>query len=330
MKKHFIISLTLALFVTLSVSTPVMAISNPDDTPVVDHIWIWRNVLETGDTFVMFLENTPYATTPTDYTYSQAFIWRLMDGDDDIGQAVGYSYDEDGYGYNVIGFYFDAADAPAWAGNYTLRLSGNPSAFADPPEYNFPIDAGSYSALTDTDDVQADIADKVIYLADELYTYWGLSASTSLIYQSETAIVLSIAGQSFFRGAIYGIQGMAPAAFPITIDGFTIDDRAWTGAYETALDAQHAGNPIETALNAGESLLDVDYNLFGLIIILVISGGIILANWYLAGGQVWKGLIEAAPILVIGTRMGLMGLGELGLVAAICMLYDNARLWKLV
>ena len=337
MKRHRIIpvaktltALLIACVVSLSFTSTAYAISNPDSTPTVEDIWAWRNVLETGDMFVMLVENTPYATTPTDYTYAESFIWRFMDGTDDIGQAVGYGYNDDGYGYNVIGFYWDASDAPAWAGSYTLKLSGNPSAFDTPPEYNFPISSAAYSALTDTDEVKADIAETIISVADDFYSYWGLSSLTTLLSETETGTVLSLYGQAFFRGAIYGIQGMAPAAFPITISSFTITDRTWTDAYVTTLEAQHAGNPIETGFDAGEDLLDVDYNLMGLLIAIAITAGLIFANWMISGGQVWKGALEGVPVLVIGARMALVGLGELGLIAAICMLYVNARLWKMI
>ena len=325
-----LMALLLACVALLSFSMTAYAIDNPDSTPVVEDVWAWRNVLDTGDMFVMLVENTPYATTPTDYTYSEAFIWRFMDGDSDLGQALGYNFNEDGFGYNVIGFYWDSADAPAWSGNYTLKLSGSPTAFDTPPEYNFPISAAAYSALTDTDDVKADIAETVISTAHDFYSYWGLSSLTTLISETETGTVLSLIGQTFFRGAIYGIQGMAPAAFPISISSFTITDRTWTDDYVTTLEAQHAGNTIESGFEAGEDFLDVDYNLMGLMIAAVIAGGLIFANWIISGGNIWKGALEGIPVLVIGARMALVGLGELGLIAALCMLYVNARLWKMI
>ena len=329
-KRHIILAVILSITFILSVSSPAYAIDNPDSTPVIEDIWIWQHVLETDDMFVMFVENTPYATTPTDYTYSEAFIWRFMDGSDDLGQALGYGYNDDGYGYNVIGFYWSESEAPVWAGNFTLTLSGNPSAFATPPEYNFPVSASAYSALTDTDEVKDDISEVVINTADNFYSYWGLSSLTTLISETETGTVLSLNGQAFFRGAIYGIQGMAPNAFPISITNFTITDRTWTDAYVTTLEAQHAGNAIEAGFEAGEDFLDVDYNLMGLLIAVVIAGGLIFANWILAGGQIWKGVLEGVPVLVIGARMGLVGLGEVGLITALCMLYVNARLWKMI
>lgn len=308
------------------------AIGNPDSTPTVQnyHVWAWRNILETGDMLVMAIENTPYATTPTDYLYSEAYIWRFMDGSTDLAQAVGYAYRDSGYGYNVVGFYFAAADAPTWAGTYTLRLSQSPSVFSSPQSWDYPIPAGRYSSLTATSEVKANIATRIIWIANTFYSYWGLTPTSTLVEQMETATVLSYQGQTFFRGAIYGIQGMAPAAFPLTITNFTLTDRVFGDAYLTALEAQHAGNPIEAGFTAGEALLDVDYNLLGLLIALAIGAGLLFGNWVMAGGSVWRGLLEAVPVLVIGSRMALVGLGELSLIAALCMLYANARLWKMV
>ena len=329
-RNKILVSVLLGIIVTLIIPTTAYAIENPSSTPVLEDIRAWRNVLETGDMFVMLVENTPYDTTPTDYIYSEAFIWRFMDGSDDLGSALGYGYNDDGYGYNVIGFYWSESEAPAWTGNYTLKLSGNPSVFATPPEYNFPISSAAYSTLTDTDEVKDDISEVVINIADDFYSYWGLSYLTTLLSETETGTVLSLNGQAFFRGAIYGIQGMAPHAFPISITNFTITDRTWTNAYITTLEAQHAGNPIEEGMEAGMDLFEVDYNLMGLLVALVLTGLLIFGNWIIAGGQIWIGVLASIPVFVIGARMGLVGLGELGLIAAICMLYANARLWRMI
>lgn len=324
------VAFIMALSVILAIPAYALAIGYPASDPYTDDIWAWRNVLETGDQLYIILENTPYALPPTDYTYPEAYIWRFYNGATELAQATGYDYHADGYGWNVIGFYFDAASAPAWAGAYDLKLSGSPTAFAIPKSYTYNITAGAYSALTDMDDVKADIANTIINIATSLYSKWGLTSVTSLVAETETATVLSALGQTFFRGAIYGLQGMAPAAFPLTVISYTITTRTWSDNYTNALEAQHAGTDIETMFNAGEALLDVDYNLLGLIIALVIAGGLIVANWMIAGGNLWKGIIEGVPVMVIGTRMALVGLGELALIAALCMLYINARIWKLI
>jgi hypothetical protein len=238
--KRFRVGLStfIALVFLLATPSPVAAIDPPDSTPTIDDIWVWRNILETGDVLLMLVENTPYATTPTGFTYGEAYIWRWMNGTTELGQALGYDYNASGYGYNVIGFYLAAADAPTWAGVYTLTLSGTPAAFTSPPEYSYPIPLSSYSILTDQDEVQADIALTVIDIADSMRSWWGLTAAESLIEEAETGTVLSSQGESFFRGAIYGLQGMAPAAFSLTISNFTITERTWDTEYTTNLTAQ--------------------------------------------------------------------------------------------
>ena len=76
------------------------------------------------------------------------------------------------------------------------------------------------------------------------------------------------------------------------------------------------------------ALTDTDYNLFGLMIVLVIVILLIFGHWYLGSGNRWTGFIESAPVLVISGRMAMLGLGELGLITALCWLYFTGRLWK--
>lgn len=326
----YIVAVIVAFVLALGPATPAYAISEPDSTPTVNEIYCFRHVLETNDMLIMYLESTPYATTPTDYTYSQAFIWRLMDGDNETAQAHVCDYNENGFGYNLISFYFAAADAPAWAGDYTLRLSGSPAAFADPPVYNYPIPASAYSSLTDEDEVEDAITDLVLNWANEFYAYWGLTYLTTLVEETETGTVLSLSGQTFFRCAIYGLQGMAPDVFPLTIENYDVTYRTWTSDYADNLTGQHAGSYIEEGFDAGEDFFGTDYNLMGMLIVIGVGAVLVFANWYLSGGNIWKGAIEMVPALVIFTRLGVWGLGELGLIAACSWIYVCARIWKLV
>jgi len=327
------IILMVLLLASFIIATPAYAyIDLPDSAPTVESIDCYRNVLETGDFFILIYENTPYAETP-DIDYSDAFIWRLMDtdGEAELAQALGYDYNENGYGYNVVSFYFSATDAPDWGENYYLTLSGAPSAFESPPEYAFEISASDYSALTDTNAVKTAITARILTMAADLDNKWGLDETTSLLLEVETGTVLSIYGEAFFRGAIYGVQAMAPEVFRLVINNITaLSDRDWEEEYTTNLTTQHSGTYLEPALEAGESFFNVDYNLMGILITLAICAGIIFATWYLSGGNIWKGFIESASPLVICTRIGLFGMGELGLIAAVGWLYVSAKLWKIV
>lgn len=329
--KRLITGIAAALAAVLMIATPVLAIALPDSTPTITVRYAWRNVIETGDFLLIFEENTPYAATPTT-VYSEAFIWRLIDtdGTTELGQAQGYNYFESGYGYNVISFYFSAADAPTWAQIYHLRLSGTPTAFTTPPSYNFDLTSSDYSSLTATADVKADIAVKIITLAQDLENRWSLSTANALVTQEEGGSYLSVLGQAFFRGAILGIQAMAPTAFPATITNVDTSQRTFGTTYSSNLAAQNAGTYVATGLQAGEDFLDVGWNMMGMLIIFGIGFGLLFAHWRLAGGELWRGFVEFAAPLVIGMRLGLIGAGEVALVVALCWLFSSAKIWRVI
>jgi hypothetical protein len=308
---------------------PVHAIDLPDSTPVVEQIDVYRNCIETGDYLAIIYENTPYTSTPT-VNYGDAFIWRFYDTDGTtvLGQATGYAYNEGGYGYNVISFYFAADDAPTWGQEYTITLTGVPQHFDSPPQYTYNIVSSDYSSFTVQSDVQDAIASRVIEIAIDLTGNWNVAAAYSLTAAGETGTVLSIYGQSFFRGAIYGLQAIAPKAFELEIGTIDADPRTWTTTYVTELAEQYEGNYIEDAEAAGEDFLNVSYNLMGMLVVATLAVVIIFGNWRISGGNKWNGFVEAVPVLVIGSRMALIGLGEVGLIAALCWIFSSGKIWK--
>ena len=334
MKRHRIIqvgkvtmSLLLACVTLLSFTTTVYAIDLPDETPEVIEINAYRNILETADMLVIVYENTPYATTPN-MTYSQAFIWKIYDGSTEFGYALTSDYHDLGYGYNVISFYFSADDAVTWGEYYYIKLIGLGAAFESPPTYTFQMASGDYSSLTDQDEVRDAIALRIMRIAFDLNNQWDLDSTERLTADYEIGTKLSVEGQAFFRQAIYGSQAMAPEIFPMYYGEVTDEDRTWTDAYVSELETQFTGTDIADAISEGETLLDTDYNMMGFIMVLVLVIMLIFGHWYLGSGNRWTGLVESAPVLVIGGRMAMLGLGELGLIAALCWLYITGRLWK--
>jgi hypothetical protein len=331
MKCYRLLPVVLILAALLLIANPALAIDLPDSTPKVISVDCYRNVLETGDYLAIIYENTPYTTIP-DINYSESFIWRFMstDGNTELAQALGYDYFDGGYGYNVISFYFSQADAPAWGQNYNLTLSGSPTAFGNPPKYNFQITSSAYSSAGAAT-VKEEIASNILLIAADLNNKWVLTSDESLLLEIETGTVLSIYGEAFFRGAIYGIQAIAPSLFRLEISNIAaLNDRTWGMEYTSNLINQYSDTYIQPAMEAGNKLLDVDYNLFGILGTLAICALIIFANWYLAGGNLWRCFIEATPPLIISTRLGLWGMGELGLVAAIGWLYISSKVWKVI
>ena len=205
--KRFRLGILLALLVAFLLSaTPVYADTpDPDSPPTVDGKNAYRNLLETGDWLIVVYANIPYGTLPST-PVTQTYIWQLIDVDGvtELGSTVGYNYNDDGYGYNVYSMYWSASEATAlgmvWNTAYTIRLSGNPAVFDTPPVYNYTLNIADYSTLTAQADVQAELAARIIALAGDLDSKWGLSSLYSLLTQNETATVLSIYGRLFSEG----------------------------------------------------------------------------------------------------------------------------------
>lgn len=331
--KRFRLGILLALLaVFLLNTTPVYADTpDPDSTPTIDTTNIYRNLLETGDMLILVYANIPYADPPST-PVTETFIWRLIDEDGvtELGSTVGYAYNDDGYGYNVYSMYFTKAEFAAlgivWGTSYTIRLSGNPAVFDTPPVYNFTINAGDYSALTTKADVQAELAARILTIATDLYNKWGLTSTTALLTQNETATVLSVYGEAFFRGAIHGLQAMAPTVFSVVIRVIDVEDREWDPEYSENVTGQWAGTWAETAQEAGKALFGTEYDLLSIIMMLAMSVGLLIGNIMLTGDH-WNGLVDVAVFGVIGARLGMYDLAFLILIAAVCWIYIGMKVW---
>lgn len=332
MKRLRIGILLAILAVFLLTTTPVYADTpDPDSPPTVESINAWRNARETGDMLFLIYANIPYATLP-DLPVTQTFIWRLFDTDDttEFGSTIGYAYNDSGYGYNVCSLYFSASEVTAlglvWGTGYKVRLSGNPAAFDTPPVYNYSLGASDYSALIVTADVQAEIAARILVLATDLDNKWGLSTVYSLLTENETATVLSIYGEAFFRGAIYGLQAFAPSVFSVVIRMLDVEDRTWDPDYAGNLTAQYEATWVDTARAAGAALFGTDYDLLSIILLLMMCGGVLIGNIMLTGDH-WNGMVDVALVGVVAARLGMYDLAFLILIAALCWIYISAKVW---
>jgi hypothetical protein len=336
MKKRIAVILGLVILATLLIATPAYADTpDPDSTPTVEagRKHVYRNLLETGDYLYIYEANIPYAALPAT-PVNQTFIWRLvaLDGVTVLGQTVGYAYNDDGYGYNVYSMYFSAADATAagmvWGTAYILRLSGNPAAFLTPPVYNFNFAAGDYTTLTASADNQVALATEILTLAADLNIRWGLATDYFLNLETETGTALSLYGENVFRGAIYGCQALAPQAFRAVVADINAPDRAWNTTYITSLETQNAGTWVETARNASIALFGtVNYDLGGIIALLIICVVLIIGVSSVSNDH-WTGLIDAAIVLIVAARMGVYGLGFLGLLAALSIFWIGAKIYR--
>jgi hypothetical protein len=332
--KRSLVTILCAVAAILVMASPAFATALPDSTPAAE-FYVYRNLLETGDWLGLIYQNIPYATTPPGETVWQDFMWRMIDTDNitEIATAVPYAFNDNGFGYNVTSIYLNADNVTSanitWNTSYNMRLSGNPIAFTSPPEYNFNLSAADYSTLTAPHDVQAELAARILLIASNLDIQWGLGASYSLLNETETGTVLSIYGEAFFRGAIYGLQGLCPQIFAYVINDLDITPRTWSTSYVTTLQNQYAGTWVDTAKSAGAALFGTTYDLTSLLISLLICAGIGICSIILSG-DAWHGVADARTGLIAVTRLGFFDLGFLALLAALAVIYGASRLWSVM
>jgi hypothetical protein len=330
MKRFRVVSLLAAAIMALVFVVPAYADqANPDVAPNIKGFYVYRHVLETNDFMLLIYENTPYAVTPN-ATATDAFIWRLYATDNvtELAQTTSFSFDNKGYGYNLISMYFDNATAPTWGLTYYVRMAGNPAVFVTPPTYTFQLSVADYSTSTDHATTEAELTARILTVARDLYSQWGLTIATSLTAEFEMETYLSTHGQSFFRGAVYGLQAMAPDLFPYGIADIDITDRTWTLTYTNSLANQWVGTWVEDAQQAGKEFFEVDYDLTSVFMVLILAAAILVANVMLAG-DTWAGMIDVSVVLIATARLGLYGLGFLGLLAAIGIVYISLKIWGL-
>ena len=195
-------------------ASPAYAIDPPDDIDIIAK-YANRNLLETGDLLIYAHYNLVYASTPSE-PVNETFIFRLMsvDGTSELGRTLAYPYADLGYGQGVVAWYFPAATAPTWGQPYIIRVSPNPQAFDDPPAAEqFVMSSGDYSGFTSTADNRAELASRIITIASDLETAWN----ATLLSAQDVSTTLSSVGEAYFRGAIPGLQNMAPSLFYVQV-----------------------------------------------------------------------------------------------------------------
>lgn len=326
-------SLIIAVIILLLWALPAYAQSLPDTDPPTPEVTVYRNLLETGDRLYLIYANIPYATTPT-IPVTEAFIWQLIDTDNTtvLGQTVGSTWADNGlngYGYNVYSMYFDAASALTWEALYSLKLTGTPYAFTVPPEYNYSLNVADYNSNTTQADNQADLAARILTLADDLNTRWSLTGSDKLLTETETGTALSTNGEEVFRAAINGCQALAPGAFQLVVTDITAADRTWILNYSGNLSTQYDGTWIATSKDAGGDLFSATYDLLSIIFVLGMAIGIVYLNMKITNDH-WNALMDVAILLVIAPRIDLIPLSFTALICAVFAIYEGTRVKSFV
>jgi hypothetical protein len=323
---------SLLAFVFMAI--PVHATANPDSTPTIDRARVYHNLLETNDFLLIFEANIPYAVLPAT-SEPNTFIWRMvgLDGVTELGSTTGYAYNTDGYRYNVYSMYFSASTVATkgivWGTDYIIRLVGNPTVFVTVPIYNFAINPGDYTTETTSDANKAALVEEIIFLASDLNNKWVLTTDYRLTLETEMGTVLSIYGEDVFRGSVYGVQALAPAAFRFIIQDISAAARSFNGSYNASLEGQYAGTWVDASRNASRDLLGTSYDLTSIVILLGACVALVLINLSVTSDH-WNGIIDVCFLLVIGARMGIFSLVYLILIAALAVIFIGTKVWRMI
>ena len=302
------IALVVAILIVWTVillPLPVFAaIANPDTAPTVWDVHVNQNVISTGDIVFTGLYNIPYATPPT-VTADQTFIIRLMDptGTTDLGSVAPFNYNgyHNGYNQGAFSLYFAAGNALTWGTTYVIQIAENPSQFASPLKWNTSLTAGMYTSVTTQTDNQTDLASQMFTIGSVLATDFN----EKLFTLAGSRQVLTADGEIYFRGAINGLQSMAPALFAIQQNTLDLSSTAWTTSstwtnYLTRFNNTWVG----AAMTATGNQFGMSGNMVMGLIFIVPACMIFLILSAKRFNTTDPGLVACSVVLEMGTVMG--------------------------
>ena len=262
--------------------------------------------MEDGDFAFVFHYNIHYAEEDQpDDPANKLFTFRLLDtnGIDHLAAIVPYVYYNSGYDQGCAAFYFTADEIEekemSWESAYIVRISGNPEYFSSPPLTSRTLVTSDYSQVETQEENQTLLGNYVLNVAAQLETNWD----TQLLYPATLGTVLYSTGETYFRGAIPGIQAMAPQIFAIQTSAPEYGETAWEEAQGKAYEERFAGTWVGDSLEALGDLFHVKWNVMTSMIIL---GEIIgIAIWCQVKYGNVKPLSISSDILIIsGTVLG--------------------------
>jgi hypothetical protein len=274
--------------------SPAVADDPPSPTNLqFESVGVFRHLIEEGDFLLVFHYNIYYESDQPDIPANKLFTFRLLDtnGIDYLGAIVPYAYHNSGYDQGCGSFYFSADDAPDWEMAYVMRISGNPEYFSSPPLVSRTLAYSNYSQLDTQEENQALLGEYVIEIAQELEINWV--DEEDLTFADETGIMLSATGAAYFKGAITGLQAMAPQIFSTRTVSPEYPETEWEEAKRTEYEERFLDSWPGRAIGSVADLLGVKYN--------VVTGvGIFIAIIVVAALCQWRfGNAKPAPIVGI-------------------------------
>lgn len=222
MKKRLLLTIGIVAAGILALASPVYATNPPDSTPSFAYLHVNRNLITTGDMLIYGDYDIPYATVPTDAA-SVTYMIQILNGSTVLGSVQVYPFFDNGYNLGEFSMYFTSNIT--WGTSYTLRCTESPVYFTSPTYFDSSLPTSAYSSFTTQADNQNELASNVILAAQRLQNVY---TSYSLLSNGGSGSVLSSpTGETYFRGAIYGLQAMAPSIFSAEVINLDTTAQSW-------------------------------------------------------------------------------------------------------
>ena len=216
-KKHLSISIILALLLSIMLPITVAAYVEEMEDISITNISVFKDLAETDDYLVVFHYNMPftsdnYSSTPA----SRSIEFTLLDDTGELiqtGKPYVYSvFESNGYGNGVGSFYFDADTAPTWESETVIGIKKLPGFFTSANTTSITITATDYSTVTGQENNRNALKEWVLLKCDDLESVYS-DTGVVLKASSDSGIILSGFGETYFRGAINGLQDLCPGLF---------------------------------------------------------------------------------------------------------------------
>ncbi len=291
----------LPLFVLVK---PTQSMDAPTSAPTITSIHVNRNLVTTGDWLVYADYDIPYTVTANMTPADSSFIFRLIatDGTTELGAIAPYAYSSFNLGYNEgnVFFYFTGAGL-VWGTEYIIRISENPAFFASPTYWDFPVPTTAYTSSTSQLNNQAEVAANVLVEAKRLQSTYGLPTTEP----SPSGLVLSSPyGETYFRGACYGLQAMAPTLFFVQLIQLDTTSTNWTTTQADIWESQFSTTWVAAGGNATASQFGLTpTTVAGMFIVFPVTVGIMILSSF-KFKRIEPGLVSNSVLLILAFLMG--------------------------
>ncbi len=245
--------LLIILVLMVAIVSPAYAIDDPDTPPAVNAVYVYENLLETGDTGVLidyYLDYDPVPGIP-DEVVTESYLTVFYDtiSTTQFKSVSPYAFVDSGYGRGLAWIYFSASEVTALGidsaniADYEIWLVGNPTlAWAgDPPKTTAIIDV--WNTVSNPSTL---LGLRVLYYADILELAW----TVDMVEATAIGNRLTTLGESYFDNVIANLRTMAPSVYSASEFEPTREDIDYTtefGAILTDGTGTAAGSPITLA-----------------------------------------------------------------------------------